>query len=113
MNNLQKLYGALQVFDFKDLQNFRTFIILVNRLDLKIADIMRYKPCPNCGYGMNLWAVNTEPYNQLGGSAKSMWYCDNCEYDILSDKTFEEESETTIKLMTPSKECGDCGKHKK
>ena len=52
--------------------------------------------CPNCGKIMLIFDVNTTNRNKIGGTAKSMWQCEDilgCGYEIESELSRMEEFE--------------------
>jgi len=61
------------------------------------ADIRTSKPCPECGYTMSIFSVNTRP-DEVVEKYKSMWLCGSscskrgCLYEEYSTNTIEEET---------------------
>ena len=48
--------------------------------------------CPDCGYKMNLFQVNTGRRNNVGGNYKTQWLCGNqdCLHTDFSEKSITE-----------------------
>ena len=58
-----------------------------------LADWKKACPrCPECGYQMNLFPVNTSRRTRVGGGYNSQWLCGDhsCMHTYFSDKTVNE-----------------------
>jgi len=53
--------------------------------------------CPSCKGFMQLYVVNTQPNNMIGGDHKSQWYCSKCDVSIFQLNSAREEIERVSK----------------
>ena len=49
--------------------------------------------CPECGGWLSISDVNATKCSQVDGDWKSMWYCDNCAWNELSEVSSMEEKQ--------------------
>lgn len=106
----QEMNTLLQSFQLRDLQSFKNICIILAAHEKTIPDALEYitarvtppkpmkKECPDCSGDMYLYSVNTSPRNQVGGSHKTQWYCNNCGFSIFSSQTIKEQVENMRRL---------------
>jgi len=84
----------MEQWSVSDIQEMINLHLHIESLGLKFDVVLRdylkvkdEKICPECGLEMVLTSVNTHPSNQIGGNAKTMWYCINqdCSHTIVNE----------------------------
>lgn len=106
--DFKEMESILSVFKFADLQTFVTILIVLDRNDKEIKDLIEFvdeakrrvlpstlfregacgdritkqklqHPCPKCDIQMRMFRVNTCSANQIGGGYKIQWICPKCD----------------------------------
>lgn len=99
-------------FRYADVQSFANILAHVRYHERDANDVVDFvatkhallkkqqmgkRPCPACQTKMDLFPVNTNKMDQVGGKWKSQWKCSHCEYEQFSINRPEVEFENQIK----------------
>jgi hypothetical protein len=92
-------------FRFADLQTFRNILLTMKIYKRQIPEVLEYITqkeqgmlqdcqtlhlCDECGGAMNLFEVNSNPRDQVGGDYKTQWWCGYCDNSIYMTETISE-----------------------